>query len=147
MSGVVCAIRGGPHSRPTIDRAISLAKENACPLHFLYVVNIEFLSRTSISRIHIITKEMRQMGDFILLSAQAGAEARGVIAHGVVREGEVFDEIVALCRETASNYVVLGRPHATGEEEENVFTHELLQQFGQRIEEETGAKVVYPEES
>jgi nucleotide-binding universal stress UspA family protein len=123
---------------------VRLAKENACPLHFLYVVNIEFLSRTSISRIHVISTEMRHMGDFIVRAAQAGAEAQGVTAYGVVREGKVFDEIVDVCHETSSDYVVLGKPHIKGEE--NIFTHELLDQFSQRIEAETGARVVFPEE-
>jgi nucleotide-binding universal stress UspA family protein len=144
MSGVICAIRGGPHSLPTIDRAISLAKENACPLHFLYVVNIEFLSRTSLSRTHTVTEEIRQMGDFIVLAAQTRAEAQGVTARGVVREGKVLDEIVELCHETGSTYVVVGRPQA--KREENIFNHELLQKFSQRIEKETRAIVIYPEE-
>ena len=39
MSGIVCAIRGGPDSQPTIRRAISLAKETNLSLYFLYVIN------------------------------------------------------------------------------------------------------------
>jgi nucleotide-binding universal stress UspA family protein len=142
MSGVVCAIRGGPHSKPTIRCAIDLAVEHHCPLHFLYIVNVEFLSRTTLSRVSTISQEMHSLGEFIMLAAQAEAEKQGVAANGVVREGNVGDEIVALCRETGSDYVVLGRPHVKGEE--NVFTHELLQQFDDRIREETGARVVYP---
>ena len=143
MSGVICAIRGGPHSQPTIDCAINLSIEHRCPLHLLYVVNIEFLARTSLSRVNTISKEMHNMGEFIVLAAQTAAEKRGVTANSVVREGNVSDEIVALCQETGADYVVVGRPHIKGEE--NVFTHDLLQQFSDRIEEETGARVVYPE--
>ncbi|RMF49572.1 MAG: universal stress protein, partial [Anaerolineae bacterium] len=47
MSAIVCAIRGGPASQPTIRRAIALALETSLPLHFLYVVNLDFLSSTS----------------------------------------------------------------------------------------------------
>jgi nucleotide-binding universal stress UspA family protein len=143
MSGVVCAIRGGPHSQPTIDCAINLALEHRCPLHFLYVVNVEFLSRTSLSRTSTITKEMLYMGEFIVLAAQAAAEKHDVKAKGVVREGNVSEEIVALCHETGADYVVVGRPHT--KTERNVFSQELLHQFSDRIEKETGARVVYPE--
>ena len=83
------------------------------------------------------------MGEFIVFSAQATAEKRGVQAFGVVRDGSVRDEIVALCRKTGADYVVVGRPHDKGKE--NNFTREKLRKFSGRIEEETGARVVYPE--
>jgi nucleotide-binding universal stress UspA family protein len=143
MSGVICAIRGGPHSQPTIDCAINLAIEHRCPLHFLYVVDIEFLARASVVRVSTISKEMHSMGEFIMLAAQTAAEKRGAKADGVVRDGNVVDEIVALCHETGADFVIVGKPHT--KVEENVFTHDLLQQFSDRIEKETGARVIYPE--
>ena len=45
MSGIVCAVRGGPASQPTLQRAITLAKETGLPLFFLYVVNLDFSIR------------------------------------------------------------------------------------------------------
>jgi hypothetical protein len=68
MTGIICAIRGGPASQPTIARSIALAQETSLPLHFLYVVNLDFLTRTSLSRVHVIAQEMQQMGEFILLT-------------------------------------------------------------------------------
>ncbi len=65
MPGIVCAIRGGPASKPTIARSIALAKETDLPLFFLYVVNLDFLAYTSSSRIHTITQEMEQMGELL----------------------------------------------------------------------------------
>jgi nucleotide-binding universal stress UspA family protein len=143
MSGVICAIRGGPHSHPTIDCAIDLAIEHDCPLQFLYAVNVEFLARASLSRPDTITKEMHHLGEFIVLAAQTAAEKRGIKASGVVREGDVSEEIIALCHETGADYVVVGRPHHRVQE--SVFTHDLLQKFADRIQKETGARVVYPE--
>ena len=143
MSGLICAIRGGPHSQPTINCAIDIASEHHLPLYFLYVVNIDFLARTSLSRADTITKEMHYMGEFIVFSAQTAAERRGIKANGVVREGNVSEEIIALCHETRADYVVVGKPHTRVEE--NIFTHDLLQQFSDRIQKETGARVVYPE--
>jgi len=145
MSGIVCAIRGGPDSQPTIKQAIALAKDNNLPLYLLYVVNVDFLSHTTHTRIRTLSKELREMGEFILLTAQTTAEAQGVTAHGVVREGNVGDEIIGLCHELGADYVVLGRPQTR--HEENIFTHDLLQEFSQRIEQETGAKVVFTRES
>jgi nucleotide-binding universal stress UspA family protein len=142
MSGIVCAIRGGPDSQTTIAEAIALARETGAPLHFLYVVNLDFMSHTTSTRVHTISEEMRQMGEFILLAAQAQASAQGIAAEGVVRRGNVAEEIVDLCRELAAGYLVLGRPQF--QKEESVFTEDLLAQFIRETEEQTGAKVVMP---
>ena len=139
MSGIVCAIRGGPDSHPTISKAIEIAKEKNLPLNFLYIVNLDFLSHTISSRVHTLSKEMHQMGEFILLSAQALAAAQGVQAQGFVRHGNVGDTIVGLCHELDAEYLVLGYPHPT--REESVFTQETLAQFTGHIEEQTGARV------
>jgi len=143
MSGIVCAVRGGPDSRDTIARAIAQAQATGLPLYFLYVVNLDFLSHTSSSRVHTISQEMHQMGEFILLAAQAKAEAQGVQAEGVVRHGNVGEEIVKLCHELNVDYLVLGRPKV--QEEESVFTQELLRKFIEDTEEQTGAQVLLPE--
>jgi len=144
MSGIVCAIRGGPKSQPTITQAITLAQETGLPLYFLYVVNLDFLSHTSHSRIHTISEEMHHMGEFILLAAQSAAAAQGISAQGVVRHGNVADEIISLCRDLDADYVVLGRPRGRGEE--SVFGQNLLKRFSQRIEQETQTQIVLAEE-
>jgi nucleotide-binding universal stress UspA family protein len=140
MSGIVCAIRGGPASQPTISHAITLAQETALPLHFLYVVNLDFLARTSLSRVHVVAQEMQHMGEFILLSAQTAASAQRVTAQGTVRHGDVMEEIIKLCHELVADYVVLGHPQV--QHNESLFTHDRLAQFVKKIEELTGAKVV-----
>jgi len=144
MSGIVCAIRGGPHSEPTISRAISLAQETGLPLYFLYVVNLDFLSYTSSSRTHTISQEMRDMGEFILLSAQSRAQQAGIPAQGIVRQGNVSAEIAAVCRQVEADYLVLGRPHF--HKGDTVFTEELLAQFILLIEEQVRVPVVMPDE-
>jgi nucleotide-binding universal stress UspA family protein len=143
MSGIVCAVRGGPNSQATIARAIELAKETNLSLYFLYVVNLDFLSRTSSSRVHTISREMRQMGEFIILTAQAKAAAEDIPAQGIIRQGDVGQEIVDLCHEIEADYLVLGRPQV--QEEESIFTHDLLQEFIERTEEQTNARVVLPD--
>ncbi len=140
MSGIVCAIRGGPDSQPTIHTAIHLAGEMGQTIYFLYIVNLDFLTYTATSRVQLAAKEMRQMGEFILLTAQAQAEGQGAKAECVVRQGEVSEEIISLCHEINAEYVILGRPR--GQAEVDVFTHERLDQFFKHIEQESGAKTV-----
>jgi nucleotide-binding universal stress UspA family protein len=143
MSGIVCAIRGGPDSQPTIVKAIALAQESSLPLHFLYVVNVDFLDHTIRSRVHTIIQEMQQMGEFILLTAQASAQAQGIVAQGDVRHGVVTHEINSLCHEIQADYLVIGRPkfHL----EDSLFTEKLLTEFIERVEAQTGARVILPE--
>jgi nucleotide-binding universal stress UspA family protein len=145
MSGIVCAIRGGPSSQLTIAQAVTLAQESSLPVHFLYVVNLDFLKRTTSSRVHTISEQMQLMGESILLAAQAQAQEQGVTAKGIVRQGDVGEQIVAVCHELEADYLVLGRPQ-TGGEEENVFTRAMLQEFIERLENQTGARVILPRE-
>lgn len=140
MPGIVCAVRGGPASLVTIKKAVEFANEQSLPLIFVYVVNIEFLSYTASSRVRTITHEMRQMGDFILLIAEEKALDMGITAKGVVRQGKVGEEIIAVCREFGADYAIMGKPK--GREERDIFTHERMYRLSQRIEAESGAKVI-----
>jgi nucleotide-binding universal stress UspA family protein len=144
MPGIICAIRGGPASQPTIDKGISLASDKNLPLYFLYIVNLEFLSRTASCRTDLISKEMYQMGEFILLMAQTQAENKGVLSEGVIRKGDLGHEIINLSQEINADFVVLGQPRG-GEEDQNVFTQDLLSAFGENIERESGVEVIIAE--
>lgn len=141
MPGIVCAVRGGPASLNTIHKAVDFASETNLPLYFVYVINLDFLSHTASSRTRTITQEMRQMGDFILLIAEEKALDLGLTAQGMVRQGSVGEEIIAVCKEVGADYLIMGKPK--GLEEEDVFTHERILQLSQRIETESGAKVIF----
>jgi nucleotide-binding universal stress UspA family protein len=110
MQGVICAIRGGPASGSTIRHAIELAKRKQLPLTFLYVVNLDFLSRTMTSRTASIEEDLHEMGEMVLLMALEIAAAQDVVAQQIVRQGDVVGQIMALCRELDANYVVVGEP-------------------------------------
>ena len=142
MPGIVCAVRGGPASQPTIAKAIAFAKTTGLPLYFLYVVNVDFLTHTPTSRVHTISQEMHQMGEFILLMAQEASARQGISAEGVVRHGSVGEELIGLCHELQADYLVLGKPKV--EQEDTVFTEDRLRDFVVRTEEQTGAIVVFP---
>ncbi len=144
MPGIVCAVRGGPASQPTIHKAITLAEETRQTIYFLYVVNLDFLSLTATSRVHVVAKEIHQMGEFILLAAQAQATKHNVAAEAVVQHGQVREEIIKLCNEIKADYVILGQPR--GQNEVDTFTQDHMQQFQAQIEQESGAKVVLAED-
>jgi K+-sensing histidine kinase KdpD len=144
MAGIICAIRGGPSSQPTIVKSIQMAKDTGETIHFLYVVNLDFLTRSSSSKTNHISQEMREMGEFILLSAQEQASNLGVSSQGVIRDGQVVDEIIAYCSELEPSYVVLGHPQE--EQEDNLLTSDRLQAFADRITEVCQATVVFSNE-
>ena len=145
MPGIICAVRGGPDSQPTIEKAISLAKEIALPLYFLYIVNLDFLSHTQSSRVSTISEELGEMGEFILLTAQEKAAKQGISAEGVIRHGKVREEIITLAAELSANFVILGLPQ--GEEEKDIFAADRIREFGDLIEEQSGAEVILVEGS
>lgn len=140
MPGIMCAVRGGPDSQPTIEKAIALAKQVSLPLYFVYIVNLDFLSHTQSSRVSTISEELHEMGEFILLTAQEKANKQGVAAEGVIRHGNVREEIINLAKELSANYVVLGLPQ--GQKEADIFAAGRIIEFGKMIEENSGAEVV-----
>ncbi|MFO8037025.1 MAG: universal stress protein [Anaerolineales bacterium] len=140
MAGIVCAIRGGPLSKSTIQKSIQLANESGETIYFLYVVNLDFLTHSSSSRIEPISREMREMGEFILLDAQEKAQKQGVDAQGVIRDGSIIEEIITFCAEIQPEYIVLGLPET--ESENNLLTQERLDDVLSRIKEVTDAEVV-----
>lgn len=143
MPGIVCAIRGGPNSQPTISKAISLAKDKGLPVYFLYILNLDFLAYTQTSRVSNLTEEMQKLGEFILLSAKAEAEEKGAYADGIIRRGNIEEEIIKASQEFDADYVILGQSRV--KEGENVFGLTRLETLRDRIEELGGVKVVFAE--
>jgi nucleotide-binding universal stress UspA family protein len=144
MSGILCAIRGGPSSRPTIATSIDLAKKTGETIHFLYVVNLDFLTHTSSGKTNHLSQEMHEMGEFILLKAQEQATEAGAKAETVIRDGSVVEEIITYCEEAQPIYVILGRPQE--EQDDNLLTVERLKKFADRIQETCQASVLFSAE-
>lgn len=140
MPGMLCAIRGGPSSQYTVDHAATLAAQEGLPLTFLYIIDLAFLSRSASSQVGLVTREMTQMAEFILLQAQLRAQSVGVDAEGTIRRGTVQEEILACCRDMAADILILGKPaEAHGE---NIFTTAWLESFSQRVKAECGTRVI-----
>jgi len=143
MPGIISAIRGGPGSQPTIEKAIAFSKEQNLPLYFLYVVNLDFLARTETSRTQFLSQEMREMGEFILLLASERAARQNVDVKTFVRQGEFRDELIQLCHELNADYVILGQPRR--QKDTDLFTSQQLSDFVNHLEVETGASVILVE--
>jgi nucleotide-binding universal stress UspA family protein len=140
MSGIICAIRGGPGSQPTIEKAISLALEINLPLYFLYVVNLDFLAHTQSSKTSTITEQLIQMGEFILFTAQEKAGSQGVEAHAIIHHGKVMEKIITTALETNADYIVLGMPG--DDHEQNEFVLDRIKEYGNKIQQQSGAEVI-----
>lgn len=143
MSAILCPVRGGPDSQPTIQRALALAQEHQMKIVFLYVVNLDFLTATASSRSQVIREELTELGQFILETARLQAEQAGVQSETAVREGNVSEQIVAQSRESGARYIVLGAPRR--DRSQNVFAHQGMDDLAARLQADTGAQVILAE--
>lgn len=139
MGKILCPTRGGQGSYRTQDAAIAMAKERGDELVFLYVVDLDFLSKTERAvRPDVVAEEMKGMGEFLLSMAQERARKQGVEADYVLRQGDVRAEVKLAVLEEGATMVVLGQ--ATGDEAECAFAPASLLEFAQEIEAETGVE-------
>ena len=140
MSQVLCAIRGGPSSRRTIAVAIDLAQEVSRPLCFLYVVSLDRVLTADEHLSRLFQRRLRQLAESVLRHARELAESRGIVAEYRVRYGLVGQEIAGLCRDLDAVYLVLGQPRP--QDEDGFFTPAQYAQFVERLQGETGVRVV-----
>lgn len=137
MDKILCAIRGGPDSRPTQEQAIALAKERGDALIFLYVADVSFLDRTAAPLVVDVESELELMGWFQLAMAREQAAAQGVEAEIMVRHGHLQSELVAAARQVGATLILLGCPL----EKTAVFDHETIQTLAAHLQAATGAEV------
>lgn len=140
MGVILCAIRGGSECLPAIAQAITLAQETGFTVHFLYIVNRDLLSSANSAQARAISGQIRKMGESVLRTALDLASRQGVTAQRVIRQGNVGEEIAGLCRDLEADYLVIGHPQP--HEERNVFGEDLLPEFIEQIEKQTGVEVV-----
>ena len=139
MGKILCPTRGGEASYRTQDAAIAMAKERGDELVFLYVVDLDFLSKTERAvRPDVVGEEMMHMGEFLLTMAQERARKQGVEASYILRQGEARTEIKAAAVEEGATMVVLGK--STGDEPESAFPPAGLVELAEQIEAETGTE-------
>ncbi len=140
MSGVLCPVRAGIVSRTPIDTAVSLADQNESKLYFLLVIDSNVFTNVSAKQLQALEKEMRELGKVVLPGAQSLAYSKGVLSEGLVREGQVDDEIISVSKKLRPDYIVLGHPQKKFAN--NLFTQDKIENLKHRIEEETPAELV-----
>ena len=107
---ILCPVRGGKSSAPTIDKAIELAQTLPAPLVLLYIVDLDFLGLATVARVKIMADELAETGEFTLHVLAEKARNRGVIkVECVVREGEMGQVIREVAGEVEATAVVLGQ--------------------------------------
>lgn len=138
MTNILCPTRGGKESRPNQDFAIDLAKERGANLLFMYVSNIQLISRSGPPIVVDIAEELDELGDFLLSMAQERAEKSGVPAKATVRRGvfsEVLKEVIV---EKKINTVILGSaPEGTG-----LVSYEHLQELSAELSKEMSVEFI-----
>lgn len=139
---IVCPTRGGPPSQVLHERAIHLARESQGELTFLHVVRRDLIEGAAgPGEAMRILSEMRTLGQSVIASAQAQADARGVTARGEVRVGEVDTEIVRFVQEMGATIVVLGYPEKASTSEQQV-SEEHVWALAEALQDQVGVQVV-----
>ncbi len=138
MTFIVCATRGGEGSRVAQEVAIQYAFENQQKLVFMYVVDFKTLDDFDARLMPSVQGELNWLGKSLLGIARNRAEHAGVTAEIVIREGDVRQSIEEYLRESGANLLFLGAPRGTTA---NVLDDDAIEQFAQRIQDDTGVQV------
>jgi len=110
MGTILCTTRGGEASYPSQDAAIALAKELGDELVFLYVADVSFLNQSAAPLVIDVDARLEKLGQFQLVMAQERAAAQDVAAKGIVRQGQLREELVKVALEIGATLIVFGRP-------------------------------------
>jgi len=130
-------------AQATIDKAIELSLETKLEVHFLFIVNLDFLRSSYYSHMNTIEEEINQMGEFILLDVISKSAKKGIVANSAIRKGKVSEEIIKYCQEIMADFVILGKPKKNNDK--NVLSSDTLDEFAENIESQSGVKGVYSE--
>ncbi len=137
---IVCAVRGAPESRSTVNRAIELALESGARLTFFHAVDAEFLAYATVAPLSLVHRELHEMGVFLMMILCDRARRRGVaeVEH-VVREGNVKKLLRQMARESDADILVMGRPSRRSRR--SLFKEKEFETFVPELEREGRFKV------
>lgn len=138
MTKILCPTRGGKESHLNQDFAIDLAKERSADLLFMYVSNIQLISRSGPPIVVDIAEELDELGDFLLSMAQERAEKSGVPAQATVRRGVFSKVLKEVIVEKKIDTVVLG----SAPEETGLVSHERLQELSKELSKELDVEFI-----
>lgn len=144
MPQIVCATRGGQGSRVVQEEAIRRSQTLGRLLVFLYISDPTSQMPIDASLWPALQAELNWMGQTLLHLARQRAEAAGLLAQVVIRQGDVRTEISRYVRENGVELLLLGASRHTSA---NVFGDDAVEQFAAAIQGETGVpvEVIRPE--
>lgn len=113
MNEIVCATRGGQGSRAVRLRALERAAETDRGVVYFFAMDTSSLGNHDDSLNAAIRDEFNWQGRVLLEIARSQAEAAGIPAKIVIREGRFRDELVRLLGEVDASLCLLGAPRGT----------------------------------
>ena len=138
---IICAVRGGPESRDTVNKAIELALAYAARLTFLHVLDAEFLEYATIGPLSVVYRELNEMGTFTMLILSDRAQRRGIeVVDYALPEGNIQNELIDYAHKTRAELMVMGRP--TRSPGRNVFKMDEFDTFVRDLEQEAKLRIV-----
>ena len=138
LGPIVCATRGGEGSWAVQLLAIQRATESKRPLIFLFVADPTNLQPYDAILKTAVESELIWMGETLLRIAQLRADSAHIISEVKIRPGRVVEEVIRCVRDQQASLLLLGAPRGTTA---NVFGDDAIEQFAQKIEQETGVSV------
>jgi len=138
MTKILYPTRGGKESHLNQDFVINLAKERGAELLFMYVSNIQLISRSGAAIVVDIAEELDELGDFLLSMAQERAEKSGVLAKTTVRRGLFSKVLKEVVEEEKINTVVLG----SSSQDAGIVSYEHLQELGTDLSTELSVEFI-----
>lgn len=118
---ILCPLRGGLASQKLVEKAVQLAHENRGQLTFVHIINQRLVEVAhDPSEAAKVLSELRALGETVVATAQAQANAKGVMAHGAVRVGTLEEELINVAQEIAPTHILLGYPEQRSAAEQKV---------------------------
>ena len=143
---ILCAVRGQPASRSTVQRAINLSLENDAELTFLLVLTTTQLSRAAPLRapLRAVYQQLESLGEFSMALLQDRAEHRGLEeVTTLVRRGTPGEVIHEVVKELAPDILVMGEP--VPDEPRAIFKPEEFRDFVNALGDSSQAEIVVVE--
>ncbi len=108
---ILCPLRGGLASQKLLQHAIQLARENRGELTLVHVINRNLIEAApNPTEAAKVLREIEALGEMVIATAQAQANAEGVRAQGEVRVGVLEQELIHMAQELPATHILLGYP-------------------------------------
>jgi nucleotide-binding universal stress UspA family protein len=143
---ILCAVRGQPTSRSTVEHAIELALEVEASLTFLLVIATEPLTKATPLKapLRVVLNQLESIGEFAMALLEDRAAHEGLDnVQSIVRRGKPVDTIRQAVADIQPDIIVLGQP--VPDEPRAIFTPAEFDRFVEALQEDVEAEIVVVE--